>query len=144
VRARILVAVAAIVSGVLLGVLVIGMMGGDKVFRPPSYEPFLAGPRERITKSVTKDGPIFYPDPRGGNRAFYLDLVDGGIIALHVIPPDGGEACPVQWNRKSKRYTDCKGNPVDPAGLRRFPVINGTPSRPDTVYVDLRTLEPAP
>jgi hypothetical protein len=28
--------------------------------------------------------------------------------------------------------------------LRRFPVIDGTQSRPDSVYVDLRTLEPPP
>jgi hypothetical protein len=144
VKARILVAVAAIVSGVLLGVLVVGMMGGDKVSRPPTYEPFLAGPRERITKSVTRDGPIFFPDPRGGDRAFYLDLVSGAIVALNVVPPGGGVGCPVQWDRKSKRYTDCKDNPVDPATLRHFPVINGTPSRPDSIYVDLRTLEAPP
>lgn len=141
---RLLVGLAAIVSGVALGVLVVGMVGGDSGSRPANYEPFLAGSRERITKSIRQDGPIFFPDPRGGDRAFYLDEKQGTIVALHVIPPDGREDCPVQWDRKAKRYADCRGAPVDPATLRSFPVVTGTPARPDAVYVDLRTLEPAP
>jgi hypothetical protein len=139
---RLLVGLAAIVSGVALGVLVISMVGGDSGSRPATYEPFLAGSRERITKSIGEDGPIFFPDPRGGNRAFYLDSKDGKIVALHVVPPAGDAACPVQWDRKAKRYEDCRDTRVDPATLRRFPVIDGTQSRPDAVYVDLRTLEP--
>jgi hypothetical protein len=141
---KILVGLAAIVSGVALGVLVIGMVGGDSSTQSAIYEPFLAGSRDRITKSIRQDGPIFFPDPRGGDRAFYLDTMADAIVALHVLPPDGQENCPVQWDRKTKRYSDCQGRPLDPATLRRFPVITGNQSRPDAVYVDLRTLEPAP
>lgn len=140
---RILVALAAVVSGIVLGVIVIGMVGGGGSSRPSTYQPFLAGSRDRITRSIRQDGPIFYPDPRGGTRAFYLDLDDGAVVALHVIPESGAENCPAQWDRKSKRYVDCRDSPVDPTTLRRFPIIEN-PSRPEAVYVDLRTLEPAP
>jgi hypothetical protein len=141
---RLLVGLAAVVSGLALAVLVIGMVGGDSGSRPETYEPFLAGPRERITRSIAEGGPIFFPDPTGGTRAFYVDRMAGTIVAFHVFPPDGKEDCPVQWDRKAKRYADCRDQPVDPATLRRFPVIDGTPSRPDSIYVDLRTLEPPP
>jgi hypothetical protein len=138
------VGVAAIVSGLVLAVLIIGMVGGNNSSRQATYEPFLAGPRQRLTRSIEKDGPIFFPDPTGGDRAFYLDRAADSLIALHVFPPAGKGDCPVQWDRKAKRYADCADQVVDPATLSRFPVIDGTPSRRDSVYVDLRTLEPPP
>jgi hypothetical protein len=141
---RLLVGLAAVVSGLALAVLVIGMVGGDSSSRPATYEPFLAGPRQRLIRSIADGGPIFFPDPTGGTRAFYLDRMGTTLVALHVFPPAANEDCPVQWDRKAKRYADCQKQAIDPVTLRRFPVIDGTQSRPDSVYVDLRTLEPAP
>jgi hypothetical protein len=98
---RLLVGLAAVVSGLALAVLVIGMVGGDGSSRPATYEPFLAGPRERVTRSIADGGPIFFPDPTGGTRAFYLDRIGTTLVAVHVYP--GKEDCPVQWDRKAKR-----------------------------------------
>jgi hypothetical protein len=141
-RTRVLVITAALVSGLMLGVLVIGLAGGGR--QPAVYQPFSAGTQERITGLIEQDGPVFYPDPRNGIRAFYLDLEGGKVVALHVVPPGGTARCPVQWDRAARRYTDCRGTPVDQATLRRFPVLTRPQGNQTAVFVDLRTIEPPP
>ena len=141
-RTRVFVATAAVVSGLAIGVLVIGLAGGAR--QPAVYQPFPAGTEQRITALIQKDGPVFYPDPRNGTRAFYLDLEGGRVVALHVVPPEGTAECPVQWDRKARRYTDCRGAPVDPATLSRFAVLTRPQDDQTAVFIDLRTVEPPP
>ena len=88
------------------------------------------------------DGPVFFPDPRRGERAFYLDLEGEEIVALHVIPAGGRADCLVQWDRTEQRYEDCRGGPVDRSVLARFPVLTREISEKTSVFVDLRTITP--
>ena len=141
-RTRVLVATAAVVSGLAIGLLVIGLAGGAR--QPAVYQPFPAGTEQRIAGLIKEDGPVFYPDPRNGTRAFYLDLEGDKIVALHVVPPGGTAKCPVQWDRAARRYTDCGDTPVDPATLRRFAVLTRPEGSQTAVFVDLRTVEPPP
>jgi hypothetical protein len=141
-RTRVLVVTAAVVSGLVIAVLVIGLAGGAR--QPSVYQPFPAGTEQSITALIKKDGPVFYPDPRNGTRAFYLDLEGGRIVALHVVPPGGTASCPVQWDLKAKRYTDCRHAPVDPATLPRFAVLTRPQGDQTAVFVDVRTVEPPP
>jgi hypothetical protein len=141
-KTRVLVATAAVVSGLVIAVLVIGLAGGAR--QPAIYQPFPAGTEQSITALIEQDGPVFYPDPRGGTRAFYLDLEGGRIVALHVVPPGGTARCPVQWDRKAKRYADCRHTPVDPATLPRFGVLTRPRGDQTAVFVDIRTVEQAP
>ena len=138
-RTRVLVATAAVVSGLALGVLVIGLAGGAK--QPAVYQPFFAGLQDRLTTLIKTEGPVFYPDPGKGNRGFYLDLEDGRVVALHVIVPGSG-TCAVQWDRHQKRYLDCHQAPVDPATLERFPVSTRTDGDKTAVFVDPRVVTP--
>ena len=133
---------AAVVSGLALGVLVVGLVGGAR--QPAVYQPFPAGTEQRIAGLINKDGPVFYPDPRNGTRAFYLDLEGGKVVALHVVPPGGTAKCPVQWDRAARRYADCRDRPVDPATLSRFTVLTRPEGSQTAVFVDLRTIEPPP
>jgi len=135
----VLVATAAVVSGLALGVLVVGLAGGAK--QPVVYQPFFAGLEDRLTTLIKTEGPVFYPDPTTGSRGFYLDLVDGRIVALHVIMP-GSTNCAVQWDRNQKRYLDCHQAPVDPATLERFPVSTRTGGDKTAVFVDPRAVTP--
>jgi hypothetical protein len=141
-RTRVLVATAAVVSGLAVALVVIGLAGGAR--QPAVYQPFPAGTSQSITAQIKKDGPVFYSDPSNGTRAFYLDLEGGTVVALHVVPPGGTAGCPVQWDRTARRYTDCRKGPVDPATLPRFAVLTRPQGDQTAVFVDVRTLEPPP
>ncbi|HLF39959.1 MAG TPA: hypothetical protein VI854_00660, partial [Acidimicrobiia bacterium] len=115
-RLRIIVAIAAVASGLIVGLVVAGLVSGGG--EPAPYAPFFAGLKQKISDTIRTEGPVFYPDPRGGTRAFYLDLEGDGIVALHVVRPGGTAECPVEYDHTARRYTDSDGEPVDPATLR--------------------------
>ena len=139
---RVIVATAGVVVGLAVGLVVVGLMSGTDGGEPGPYQPFFAGQSDRITKQVRSDGPVFYPDPRQGERAFYLDLDGDSIVALHVVPPGGSAACLVQWDRAERRYEDCHGAVVERSKLARFSVLTREISEKTSVFVDLRTVTP--
>jgi len=141
---RVIVATAAVVLGLAVGIVIVAVLRGGGGGKPAAYQPFFAGQSDRITKAIKADGPIFYPDPGKGDRAFYLDLDGDRIAALHVVPPGGTTACLVQWDRAQKRYEDCHGAPVDRSTLERFPVLTRPFGDKVSVFVDLRTISPPP
>jgi hypothetical protein len=130
------------VCGLVVGIVVIAVLNGRGGGEPPPYQPFYAGQSDRITKTIKADGPVFYPDPRKGERAFYLDVDGDRIVAFHVIPPGGTAACLVQWDRAAKRYEDCHGGPVDRSTLARFAVLPRQIGDKTSIFVDLRTITP--
>ena len=139
---RVIVATAAVVLGLAVGIVVVAVLGGGGGGGSAAYQPFFAGQSDRITKLIKAGGPVFYPDPRQGERAFYHDLDGDQIVALHVVPPGGTAACPVQWDRAGKRYEDCHGGPVDRSTLERFPILTRQIGDKVSVFVDLRTITP--
>jgi hypothetical protein len=141
-RTRVLLATAAVVSGLAIALVVIGLAGGAR--EPAPYQPFPAGTEQSITALIEKGGPVFYPDPLNGTRAFYLDREGGRVVALHVVPPGGTADCPVQWDRTARRYTDCRNTPVDPLTLPRFALLTRPQGDQTAVFIDVRTIEPAP
>jgi len=141
---RVLLATAGVVLGLAVGIVIVVVARAGHGGPPPAYQPFFAGQSDRVTKAIKEDGPVFYPDPRRGDRAFYLDLDGDQIVALHVVPPGGTTACLVQWDRAEKRYEDCRGAPIDPSMLERFPVLTKPIGGKTSVFVDLRTLTPPP
>jgi hypothetical protein len=141
---RVILATAAVVMGLVVGIVLVAVLNSRGGSEPPAYQPFFAGQSDRVTKAVKEDGPVFYPDPRKGDRAFYLDLDGERIVALHVVPPGGTTACLVQWDRAQKRYEDCRGAPIDRSMLERFPVLTKPIGGKTSVFVDLRTVTPPP
>lgn len=139
---RVLVGIAAVVSGLVLGLVVVAMVGGGG--EPAPYAPFPAGLESRIVDEIERDGPVLYPDPRGGSKAFFLALEGGEVVALHAVPPGSDAGCPVRYDRQDRLLLDCALNPVDPASLRRFRVTTRVDGDRKTVYVDLREVLPAP
>jgi hypothetical protein len=139
---RVILATAAVVCGLVFGIVVIALLGGRGGGEPPPYQPFFAGQSDRITRQIKDGGPVFYPDPRKGERAFYLDVDGARIIALHVIPPGGTPDCLIQWNQAAPGYEDCHHTPVDRSALARFPVLTRQIGDRTSVFVDLRTIEP--
>jgi hypothetical protein len=139
---RVILATAAVVLGLVFGIVIVAVLTGRGGGEALPYQPFFAGQSDKITRTVASDGPVFYPDPGQGERAFYLDVDGDRIIALHVIPPGGTGACLVQWDRPEKRYEDCHGAPLDRSTLARFPVLTRQVGDKTSIFVDLRTITP--
>ncbi|MGH9040621.1 MAG: hypothetical protein ACRDZ3_10360 [Acidimicrobiia bacterium] len=136
-----LVLTVAAVGGLAIGLLVVATVSGER--QPATYRPFFAGMKADRAADIRKDGPVLIPDPRGGDRAFYLDLEGDEVIALHVVPPGGDAGCPVQYDHDKRRYEDCRGGPVSREALGRFTVSTRPTEdgKDEAVLVDLRRLE---
>ena len=141
-RQRVLVLTAAVVGGVILGLLVVATLTGSR--QPATYRPFFAGMKDDRARNIREGGPVLIPDPRGGKRTFYLDLEGDEIVALHVVPPGGDARCAVEFDRQQQRYEDCDGRPVAQETLGRFKVITRlNDDEEEAVFVDVRELLPA-
>jgi len=140
-RALIITGIAAVVAGGGVAALLIAQTSRTSTSRSGPYQPFRAGFAVNLAAQI-KQAPVFFPDPKRGNRAFFLDRIDERFVALHVLVP-GRDRCVVHYQRDRRRYVDCDRHPLDPRSLAQFPIeIRGTgDSR--LVYVDLRTrIEP--
>jgi hypothetical protein len=139
---RVILATAAVVLGLVFGIVIVAVVTGSGGGEAVPYQPFFAGQSDKIARRVKAEGPIFYGDLRQGERAFYLDVDGDQIIALHVVPPGGTSACLVQWDRTERRYEDCHGAPLERAALARFPVLTRQIGEKISIFVDLRTITP--
>jgi hypothetical protein len=129
-RGRGLVLTAAAVGGLIIGLLVVATVSGER--QSPTYRPFFAGMQESRTENIRQDGPVL---------TFYLDLEGDDIIALHVVPPGGSTRCLVQYDHTERRYEDCDGRAVDRESLARFKVLTRVDDEDRTaIYVDVRQL----
>ena len=137
---RVILATAAVVMGLVVGIVAVAVLnsrGGGEI---PPYQPFFAGTSDKVTKQIKEDGPVCYQDPKEGQRSFCLDLAGDQFVAYHVVPPGTTARCLVQWDRTEKRYEDkCSGTPVDPATLSRFPILTKEIGGKTSVFVDVRT-----
>lgn len=140
-----LILTAGGLSGLVLGLVVVSVAtGGGMKKVPADYAPFPAGPASSVTRSVERGGPIFYPDAKDGTNGFYLDVEDGEIVALAVVPAGGNPECPVAWDRQDRRYEDCESAEVPAAELDRFKVLLSGEGPDKSVFVDIRTVVAAP
>ena len=140
---RVILATAAVVMGLVVGIVLLAVLNSQGGGEPPPYQPFFAGQSDRVTKQIKDGGPVCYQDPKEGARSFCLDLLGDQFVAYHVVPPGKTAECLVEWDRKEKRYEDkCSGAPVDPATLARFPVLTKEISGKTSVFVDVRTPTP--
>jgi len=120
---RVFVLTAAVLGGLIIGLLVVATLTGSR--QPATYRPFFAGMKESRVQNIREGGPVLIPDPKGGDRTFYLDLEGNEIVALHVVPPGGSGRCPVQYDHQQQRYEDCDGRPV--ARERKTAARSGRP-----------------
>ena len=138
---RVFVLTGAVVGGLIIGLLVVATLTGSR--RPAAYRPFFAGMKESRVQNIREGGPVLIPDPRGGERTFYLDLEGDEIVALHVVPPGGSGRCPVQYDHQQQRYEDCEGRPVARETLARFKVITRVnEDEKQAIFVDVRQKQP--
>lgn len=140
VRLLITTGIAAVGAGLVVAILVISAAGGPKTAQ--ETEPVEVGTVANLERQIREGGPVLFPDLARGDRAFYVTLVDGKLAALHAYAPGQGTTCSVEWNRKERRFEDCKARPVDPHTLGRLALTTEGGSN-DPVVVDPRLLSPA-
>jgi hypothetical protein len=128
----------AVVGGLIIGLLVVATLAGSR--QPATYRPFFAGMKDDRAADIRQEGPVLIPDPKGGQRTFYLDLEGNEIVALHVVPPGGSARCPVQFDHRQRRYEDCEARPVARETLARFKVITRVNDDEVAIFVDVREL----
>jgi hypothetical protein len=140
-RALIITGVAAVVAGGGVAALLIAQTSKTSASHSGPYQPFRAGFAVNLAAQI-KQAPVFFPDPKRGNRAFFLDRIDERFVALHVLVP-GRDRCVVNYQRDRHRYVDCDRHPLDPRSLAQFPIDVRGSGDSRLVYVDLRTrIEP--
>jgi hypothetical protein len=107
-------------------------------------KPVFIGLRSQIAKNIRQDGPRYQANPFG-DAGFWLDL-EGDTLVAYVLDVPGHASCVIRWKAQQDEYVDCDSNPVDPAALDRYAVLLGPRegSPPDSVFVDLRRVLPAP
>jgi len=140
---RVILATAAVVMGLVVGIVAVAVLNSRGGSEAPPYQPFFAGTSDRVTKQIKDGGPVCYPDPKDGERSFCLDLEGDQFVAYHVVPPGKTVECLVEWDRAEKRYEDkCSRAPLDPATLARFPILTKEIDGKISVFVDVRTSTP--
>lgn len=139
-RRLVLLSIAALALAVGFVVFALVFAAGRTAEAPEEYEPFGAGPAARLSELIATEQPIFFPDPTGGDRGFFLTLVDSSFTAVHVVPPGKTRSCPIEWQLGDEHFEDCDGAVWEPRELRRFPVA----IRDGIVVVDLRQPVPPP
>lgn len=136
-RQRVFVLTGAVIGGLIIGLLVVATLTGSR--QPATYRPFFAGMKDNRAADIREGGPVLIPDPKGGDRTFYLDVEGSEIVALHVVPPGGSARCPVQFDHRQERYEDCRGAPVARETLSRFKVITRVnDDDEEAIFVDVR------
>lgn len=133
-RRLVVLSMAAVALAVGFVVFALIFAAGRTAEVPDEYQPFEAGPAATLSELIATQQPVFYPDPTGGDRGFFLTLVDGSFTAVHVVPPGKTRDCPVEWRVGEEHFEDCDGTVWEPTDLRRFPIS----IRDGTVVVDLR------
>ena len=110
---------------------------------------FEVGPVKTLAETVADDGPLLFPDLKSpdGVRSIVLDHAGDdparGWQVYYGYPADRGPECLVEHVRSSRDFTDCEGRtlPVEklsPPGDVR-PIVENR----ETLYIDLRGLNPS-
>lgn len=123
------VAVAGILTAVVVFVLVVGLARGGRVELRLGDEEFRAGRAEAQAASIERQGPLLFSDVSGGDRDIVVqhlgDDPEEGWLAFDARPPGASRECFARWDPDGKRFVDtCDGTvyPADGQGLTRYPV----------------------
>ena len=99
---------------------------------------FDVGPADQRAAAVARDGPLLFPDPRGGSRDIFVQhLGDKEWVAFEARATGAPRQCALDWVAASRHFVDpCEGRiyPADGAGLVSFPTTVNDKGR---VVVDL-------
>ena len=99
---------------------------------------FEIGRATDYARTIARDGPILFPDPKGGTRYIYVQhLGESNWLAFEARVAGAPRQCVLRWERDARHFVDpCDGRtyPPDGAGLVTFPTRVNDKGR---VVVDL-------
>ncbi len=127
-RTVLFTAIGAVLAGLLLFAIVarVQSTGGDSQGGRSNGAPqFDAGNAERIAANIARDGPLLFPDPRGGSRDIRVQHLGGTEwIAFEARAAGAPRQCTLRWEGGPRHFVDpCDGRiyPADGTGLVTFP-----------------------
>lgn len=136
------VAVAGILTAVVLFLLISGAVRGGEVEVRLGDDEFEAGDAESQAESIADDGPLLFSDPSGGDRDIFLQHVgddpDEGWLAFDARPAGTPRECNATWDEDAGRFASGCGDetyPADGEGLTQYEVR----VEDGEVIVDLRS-----
>lgn len=135
----VLVAIGGVLAAVGIAAVVLIAAGSGGVETNLGADEFSAGRTETLASTISRDGPVAYPDLLGRDRPIYIhhlgtDL-DEGWLALDAVAPGQADECVLEWD--GDRFSDpCSAatyQPDDPE-IRAY----ATRVEDGVVLVDLR------
>ena len=118
-----------LLGAVLTAALIVAIVGrvgtgstsggsGDRSGTTPAFD---VGPAAQRAASIARDGPLLFPDPRGGTRDIFVQhLGDARWVAFEARVSGAPRQCVLRWEHADRRFVDpCDGRvyPADGAGL---------------------------
>ena len=127
--------IVALVGRIGTGTSGSGGSGGDKGREPATFD---VGPATQRAASIARQGPLLFPDPRGGTLDIYVQhLGEAEWRAFEARAAGAPRQCALRWEQAARHFVDpCDGRifPADGAGLVTFPAEVNDKGR---VIVDL-------
>ncbi len=141
-RTVLFTAIGAVLAAALLFAIVARAMSTNPASTNDGGErratEFDVGPAEQRAAAVGRDGPLLFPDPRGGSRDIRVQhLGDKNWVAFEARASGAPRQCALKWVPQDRHFVDpCDGRiyPADGAGLVTFPTTVNDKGR---VIVDL-------
>lgn len=135
---------AVVMAGALIALIVFTATRNGGVPKPP----FSVGYASSIKDNIKSEGPVYYADPSGKGRDFWIALDHGRLAAVAAVAPET-KNCVVQWKRigsTSKNhfgFVDCHGDHLAIAELNEYVVsVPSTGPQKGALLVDIRRIIP--
>ena len=117
--------------------------GGGRDAEGNRIAQFEIGRASDYARTIARDGPILFPDPKGGTRDIFVQHLGGSEwLAFEARAAGAPRQCVLKWEQDARRFVDpCDGRsyPSDGAGLVGFPTRVNDKGR---VVVDLGSPRP--
>lgn len=137
------VAVAGVVAGVALFVVVLNLIGSGRAGRRVGTDLYVVGRADSLSAAVASQGPLLLGDPLGRGRDVYVQHLGGGDWrTFDAHPPGAPGRCVVTWRPARRLFVDScsdRSFPPDGTGLTTFPTRVDDDGR---ILVDLRNPRP--
>jgi hypothetical protein len=143
-RTVLFTAIGAVLAAALLFAIVARVMATNSASSAGSSgngsraSTFDVGPASQRAAAVDRDGPLLFPDPRGGSRDIYVQHLGGeDWVAFEARVSGAPRQCVLRWDKAARNFVDpCDGHiyPADGTGLVSFATTVNDKGR---VIVDL-------
>ena len=134
----VLTAIAGVLAGVLLFVLVLRLAASGTAKTNLAPPVFRVGPARVLAQTVQRHGPLLFPDPTGRSRDIYLQHLEGRWTAFAARPRGAPRRCTLRWEAAARQFVDPCGGPAFPPDGAGLTAYGASVDAKGVLVVDLR------